>query len=31
MEDAEQVQQDYDEDRHPGQPKDDIAKHCSLL
>ena len=28
VENAEQMQKDYDEDRHAGQPQDDVAEHC---
>jgi hypothetical protein len=31
MEDAEQMQEDDDEDRHTGQPQDDVAQHEDLL
>jgi hypothetical protein len=27
VENAEKMQKDYDEDRHSGQPKDDVAEH----
>ena len=27
VENAEQMQKDNDEDRHPGEPEDDVAKH----
>jgi hypothetical protein len=31
VEEPEEVQQDDDEDRHPGEPQDDIAKHEGSL
>jgi hypothetical protein len=31
VENAEQVQQDYDKDRHAGEPEDDVAEHGQLL